>query len=281
VTRAKVEDLTLVVDGVRIFGRRVRGEGVPAVFVHGNPTDSADWLPFMVDGPPAIALDLPGWGRSDRPPDFDYTMDGLAAFHDRCLEQLGVGEHKLVVHDWGALALIGAQRQPDRVRRLVVINAVPLLPGYRWHWVARMWRRRHLGEVVSARPTRAGIALLMRQARGDRGPMPAELIDRIHRHWDRGTSRAVLELYRDADPDRLAAAGADLGSIACPALVVWGERDPYLPHRFGRLYAERLPGGTYVGCPAAGHWPWLEEFQLVDRVVEFLREDPKTREGER
>ena len=271
-TDAKVEDLTLVVDGVRVFGRRVRGEGVPAVFVHGNPTDSADWLPFMAAAEPALALDLPGWGRSGRPRDFDYTMDGLAAFLDRCLEALEVGERKLVVHDWGALALIGAQRRPDLVVRLVVINAVPLLPGYRWHWIARLWRRRWIGEAVNARPTRAGISLLMRQARGDRGPMPAELIDRIHRQWDRGTSRAVLELYRDADPDRLAAAGADLGSIACPALVVWGERDPYLPARFGRLFAERLPAGEYVGLPAAGHWPWLEDHQLVDRVADFLAE---------
>ena len=63
-------------------------------------------------------------------------MYGLSAFLERCLDELGVGERKLVVHDWGALALIGAQRRPELVERLVVINAVPLLPGYRWHWIA-------------------------------------------------------------------------------------------------------------------------------------------------
>ena len=53
-------------------------------------------------------------------------MYGLSAFLERCLEELGVGRRKLVVHDWGSLALIGAQRRPELVEKLVVINAVPL-----------------------------------------------------------------------------------------------------------------------------------------------------------
>jgi pimeloyl-ACP methyl ester carboxylesterase len=40
------------------------------------------------------------------------------------------------------LVLIGAQRRPELIERLVVINSVPLLPGYRWHWIAQLWRRR-------------------------------------------------------------------------------------------------------------------------------------------
>ena len=131
------------------------GEGTPTVYCHGNPTHGEDWLPFLERGGPAIAIDMPGWGRSDRPDParFDYTMHGLSAFLDRCLEELGIEQHKLVVHDWGSLALIGAQRQPEQVERLVVINAIPLLPGYRWHWVAAVWRRRPLGEIANATTT--------------------------------------------------------------------------------------------------------------------------------
>ena len=280
---ATVEETTLVVDGTNVFCRRVDGDGTPTVFVHGNPTNSEDWLPFLRADGPAIALDLPGWGRSDRPdPErFDYTMDGLADFHARCLEQLGVGRHNLVVHDWGALALIAAQRRPELVERLIVINAVPLLPGYRWHWVAQIWRRRGLGEALNATQTRPAMALLLRQARGDRSAMPPEFVDMIWRHWDRGTSKAVLRLYRDADPDRLAAAGRDLARLDCPALVVWGERDPYLQPRFGRLYAERLPNARYEGLPGAGHWPWIDRPGLVERVLAFLAESPISDEGSR
>ncbi len=60
-----VEERVVDVEGVRCFYRRVPGEGPPTIFIHGNPTHSEDWLPFLerIDGP-ALAPDLPGWGAS-------------------------------------------------------------------------------------------------------------------------------------------------------------------------------------------------------------------------
>lgn len=269
-----VESDELVVDGIRVFFRRVAGEGVPVVYCHGNPTSGEDWLPFMERGDgPAIAIDMPGWGRSDRPDPkrFDYSMHGLSAFLERALAELGVTERKLVVHDWGALALIGAQRRPQLVKKLVVIDAVPLLPGYRWHWVAQIWRRRGLGELANATTTRRAFALTLRQARGDRSPMPDEFIDSIWRYWNRGTRAAFLRLYRHADPPRLAAAGADLDKLACPSLVLWGDRDIYLPTKFAEAYASTLPDAKLEILPGVGHWPWIDDPSVIDRVVDFVR----------
>jgi pimeloyl-ACP methyl ester carboxylesterase len=95
----------------------------------------------------------------------------------------------------------------------------------------------------------------------------------IWRGLDAGTKRAILRLYRSADPEKLAAAGADLGRVDCPALVVWGARDPYLPLRFGRLYAERLPNAELVEVEGAGHWPWIERPELGARLASFLEPD--------
>lgn len=267
-----IEEGELRIDGVRVFYRRVPGEGTPTVYCHGNPTHGEDWLPFLKRGGPAIAIDMPGWGRSDRPDParFDCSMLGLSAFLERCLDELGVGQRKLVVHDWGALALIGAQRRPDLVERLVVADAVPLLPGYRWHWIAQLWRRRPLGELLNATTTRSSLALLMRQARGDRGPMPPEFIDMIWDHWDKGTREATLALYRHADPDRLAHAGQDLPRLSCPALVLWGDRDVYLPIRFAEAYAAALPDARLRIETGAGHWPWIERPSLVEEILDFL-----------
>ena len=268
----EIEEAELRIDGIRVFYRRVAGEGTPTVWCHGNPSHGEDWAPFLERGGPAIAIDMPGWGRSDRPDPkrFDYSMYGLSAFLERCLEELGIERRKLVVHDWGSLALIGAQRRPDLVEKLVAINAVPLLPGYRWHWVAQVWRRRRLGEFANATTTRASLALTMRQARGDRSPMPAEFVDTVWDHWDKGTSAAILALYRHADPDRLAAAGRDLGRLACPSLVVWGDRDPYIPTRFAEQYARVLPDSELEIAHGAGHWPWLDGPSLIDRILRFV-----------
>jgi pimeloyl-ACP methyl ester carboxylesterase len=267
-----VEEGRVRIDGVEAFYRRVQGKGTPTVYCHGNPTHGEDWLPFLERRGPALAIDMPGWGRSDRPDParFDYSMYGLSAFLERCLEELGVERRKLVVHDWGALALIGVQRRPELVERLVVIDAVPLLPGYRWHWIAQLWRRRPLGEFLNATTTRSSMALLMRQASGDRGPMPPEFVDMVWSRWDKGTRAATLALYRHADPDRLALAGKDLPKLTCPSLILWGDRDPYLPTRFAQAYANALPNSQLEIVAKAGHWPWIDDPSSIDRILDFL-----------
>ncbi|MGZ5412726.1 MAG: alpha/beta fold hydrolase, partial [Solirubrobacterales bacterium] len=205
-----IETGSVEVDGIGIFFCRRGGEGPPAVFVHGNPTSSLDWVPFMerLEGP-AVAFDLPGFGRSERPdPDrFDHGLGAYADFTEALLAELAPGGYSLVVHDWGGLALAAAQRDPERVRRLVVMNAVPLNGSYRWHWIARIWRRRGLGELFNATNSRFATAQLLRLARPGRRPMPAATVDDVWASWDAGMRRAVLGLYRSADPPALALAG--------------------------------------------------------------------------
>jgi pimeloyl-ACP methyl ester carboxylesterase len=260
------------VGGVGVFVRRREGEGDPVVFVHGNPSHSADWIPFLERlERPAIAYDVPGWGRSDRPRNFDYSMRGLAGLHQAVLDTLSIDRHALVVHDWGSLALIDAMARPSAIERLVIINAVPLLPGYRWHWIARwFWRVPVVGELFNLTGSKAAFRFVTRQATSKPGPLPEAFIEETWACRQRGTGRPTLELYRSADPGELAAAGFGLGRLDCPALVVWGLDDPYLDPSFGRGYADRLPAAEFAGYDRANHWPWLDRPEIVARVAAFL-----------
>ena len=75
-------------------------------------------------------------------------------------------------------------------------------------------------------------------------------------HLDRGTS--ARSCGSTARPTRLPRARrvASSATLTCPALVVWGQRDRYLPTRFGRAFAEALPGAELELVAGAGHWPW-------------------------
>ena len=95
------------------------------------------------------------------------------------------------------------------------------------------------------------LKLLTREARGPPGPMPDEFLDEVMAHFDPGTQRAILQLYRTSPESVLAGAGLDLGELRCPALVVWGERDPYLPPALAEQYAAAL-GGPARGARAPG-----------------------------
>lgn len=259
--------------GIPTFVRSKAGDGVPTVFVHGNPTHSGDWVPFMaaLDGP-SLAFDLPCFGRSGRPgPEcFAADMDSYAGFVAAAIAELVVGPHNLVVHDWGTVGLIAAQRHPELVRRLVVINAVPLSGGYHWHWVARVWRRRGLGELLNRTTTRPALALLLRQARPGFAAMPDDFVDAIWEHWDPAMTAAILRLYRSADPTALAAAGVGLGRLGGPALVIWGTADPYIGVEHARELTARLPAAELLEVEGAGHWPWIDRPELVGRVARFL-----------
>ncbi len=268
-----VETGSVVVDGIGTYFRRVPGEGPPTVFVHGVPQHSEAWMPFLerVEGP-AVAFDLPGFGRSDRPDPraFDCTVRSYAAFTERALGRLGIEEYGLVVHDWGSVALIAAMDEPDRLRRLCIVNAVPFLPGYRWHRTARGWRTPVLGELSTRGWSRGLLGLGLRESRGDWSRHDPEFVDAIWEHLDRGTFDSILRLYRSAPEADLARLGQRLGSIQAPALVVWGGKDRYLPRRFGREYADALPSAELLELPDAGHWPWTEEPEVIDRVVSFM-----------
>jgi pimeloyl-ACP methyl ester carboxylesterase len=243
-----------------VFVRRAPSDGAPPLWLHGVPTSSDDWLPFLGRAG-GIAPDLPGFGRSSKRGDGDFTLDGYARFVGALLDTLEVERVKLVVHDWGAAGLAWAAAHPERVERVVVMNAVPLLPGYRWHRVARVWRTRLAGELLMGFTTPFGL----------RRALPGDLGRQAGEHFDQGTQRAILRLYRSAPPERLAAAGRRLPELrGVPATVVWGERDPYLPTEFAHRYAEALGADLHL-FEGGSHWPWIEQPDVVDTIAAALR----------
>ena len=246
------------VTGVDVLWRQA-GDA-PIVYLHGVPAAGWQWEPFLARTG-GVAPDLPGHGRSGKPGDFDYTIAGYDRFLEAFLDEIGFERVTLVMHDWGSVGLAFAQRLPERVDRLVLSSCVPFVPGYRWHRVARAWRTPLLGELVMGFTSR----------RAFRGTLPAEIADRAYDEFDHGTQRAVLKLYRASPPDVLARAGERLGELRCPALIEWPTRDPYIGAEFGQLMADALGGETRLEHVEAGHYPWLERAELIDRVAEFVR----------
>jgi pimeloyl-ACP methyl ester carboxylesterase len=260
------------VAGLEVHWRESPAEGErPAVlYVHGVPTSSEQWVPFL-ERSGGIAPDLPGFGRSAKPGNFDYSIEGYDRFLEAFCDAHGLDRVSLVVHDWGAVALAFAQRFPERIERLVLFACVPFLPGYRWHRIARIWRRRLLGELFMGLSTRWGLKQLSRESNVTPGPLPDAVIDAFWAHFDHGTQRAILRLYRSAPEERLARAGERLGELRCPALILWPTEGPYIDASFGRRYAEALGGEVQLELiERAGHWTWLDRPELVGRVAEFL-----------
>jgi pimeloyl-ACP methyl ester carboxylesterase len=259
-------------EGLPVFWRSAPSSNAavaPALYLHGVPSNSDEWLPFL-KRTGGLAPDLPGFGRSGKPEYLKYTIDEYAGFLKRFLDTIEVERVRMLVHDWGAVGLAFAQAHPERVERLVIGNAVPFLPGYEWHRTARMWRTPGVGEIAMGATTRRLLKRSTRAANVTPGPLPDAWVDSVMNHFDQGTQRAILRLYRSSPSEALAKAGERLSRLEMPALVLWGMHDPYIPERFAAEYARALPNSELVELPDAGHWWWLDRPEEIERVARFL-----------
>jgi pimeloyl-ACP methyl ester carboxylesterase len=279
----RVDEHTFYLDDSPVYYRSADASGMPNLYLHGIPTSSDDWLEFLARTG-GIAPDLIGFGRSGKGGHLDYSLAGLAEFVERFLDHLGIREVQTVGHDWGAaVALTFAARHPERMPRVTLINAPPLLDGLaEWPRLLRLLRTRGIGELVMGATTKRLLARMLRRGSVRADAWPDARIGAVWEQFDQGTQRAILRLVRSAGDDviggggpRPPTAGSDGRGTAPPnaprtATIIWGEQDPWYPPALADAYAARLPGATVERIAGAGHWPWLDRPEVVDRVASLL-----------
>lgn len=275
--RVNVTVKELQVRGVRCPVRCAGREGAPetVVFLHGNPGSSEDWadlLPSVGQLARAVAPDLPGYGRAGRPWPFDYGVPSYVAHVRELLDQLGIRRAHWVLHDLGGVwGLAFAAAYPSMVESLTLIN-VGVLPGYRWHKFARVWRTPGLGELSQLLASRATFGWLV-SAENPR-PLPRPFVDRMYADMDRGSRRATLAIYRSiADIGALSLeCGHKLAPHRIPALVLWGTGDKMLDHaKYADAQRQFFDVEAVHRLERCGHWPFIDEPDRVRQlIVSFL-----------
>lgn len=246
-TESPVERGSLLAGGTRT---RLRQAG-PAeaseavVFVHGNPGSADDWEGLIAaaasTGRRALSIDLPDFGDTIAPDEFEHSVLGYATFLDEALKELGVERAHLVLHDFGGpIGLVWVAMNPDALASITLIDT-GILPGYRWHKLARIWRTPVIGEIFQATATRGAFRSLLN--RNEPRGLPRDFVEAMYDHYDRRTRKAVLALYRDTDDPGSAAPELTklLAPRDIPALVVWGEEDATCPPPMRSGSARRSP----------------------------------------
>lgn len=270
---AALRDATIECEGLKAPYIESGPEGATeaVVYVHGNPGSSGDWRDLVGrtgDFARALAIDVQGFGRSDKPHphDFDYTAAGLGIHLSHQLDQLGVERAHFVGHDFGGpFAIFASLFRPERVGSLSFINS-GMLRGYRWHFWARVWRRPLIGELAMLATNRAAMTRTL-------GDLPSDFVDEMWGNFDRRTRRVVLRLYRTTDTEDMALAVPLLRAMNLPSTVIWGDDDQFIPARFAERNLEAFPRAT-VHHMRGGHWPFIDDPDgVAERLLPFLREN--------
>jgi len=252
--------MILTTHGLKIYYEAI-GEGPPVLILHGWGASSGTMRPLLKqvrDVLPvrAVALDFPGFGYSDQPPQA-WGVGDYRAFVESFMDELGIETADIIAHSFGGrVAIRLAAECPGRVNRLVLVDS----GGIRPKRTARYYVKVSIAKVVKFLfKTVPGLAKALQ--------------------LDRLAARQASEDYRKAGELRgtlVKVVNEDLQSwmpaIQAPTLLVWGELDEATPAADGLRMKQLIPGSRLEVIQGAGHFSFLDHSQEFNElVIPFLR----------
>lgn len=250
----------------------------PVILLHGLPAQSYSWrhvLPALADqGFRAIAPDWIGFGYSAKPDrrTFAYTPEAYITALGQWLDTLELPQVSLVAQ--GFLGSVGVQyalRHPERVDRLAILNA-PLDSTAKLPWKMRQLGIPLAGEMLTQDPL-----LVDRTLEGGGGYRVEDKDLDVYRRPFLKSSDAGRALFAVIQNLKLKEAIAEIEAGLLqwehPLLLVWGDRDPWLPLSLAEAFAQRLPQAKLDRLEEVGHYPqedWHEKVSLS--LNTFLRQ---------
>lgn len=228
------------------------GTGEPVLLIHGLGSSTRDWdpqIPALAKQFQVIAFDVRGHGRSSKPKQ-RYSVKLFSDDAAALIRQLGIAPaHVVGISMGGMIAFQLAVDAPELVRSLVIVNSGPAMPIKTLAQRMMIWTRvaivrirgmRKMGEVLANR-------LLPK-------PGHAELRATFIERWAENEPRAYLSALHG-----LVNWGVmeHLGEIACPVLVLTGDKD-YTPIPFKQAYTAMMKHAELVVVDDARHFMPIE-----------------------
>lgn len=264
------------------FAYRVAGDGPAIVLIHGMAGSSETWLPIMPELArcgTVLAPDLLGHGASAKPSG-DYSLGALAAGTRDLLFALGYDRATIVGHSLGGgVAMQFAYQFPERCERLVLVSSGGLgrevsgllralaFPGSEYILAAGCSPSlRNAGTAVVGWLRKLGLRPV--PAAADIWRSYSSLGDPEARAAFIHTLRAVV----DVGGQRVSAGDRLYLTSGMPTLIVWGDRDPFIPVAHAYAAHEAMPGSRLEIFDAAGHYPHRDAPEAFAALVaDFIR----------
>lgn len=249
----------------------------PVVFLHGWPASALLWrniIPVTAGDFHVLAPDLPGYGKSDKPMDIEYSLDFYTNFLIEFLDSRQLDRIHLVAHDIGGMAALNfTARFPERVNRFIIMNTSPYadaslrlklsLFALRQPWLTPIF----LNPFVFRQVLQTGV---YRRKRID-----ALLVDLFRTPWIQNpNTRKVFAKTIERPLDKMVIPEKKIKSIKHPTLILWGKKDIFFPFNIARRLHQDLEKSTLIGVENAAHFCQEEEPSFIARMIrKFLNNE--------
>jgi len=255
------------------------GQGSPVLLLHGLGATKAEFLPTVAalasDQHRVIAMDLPGFGDTDKPFPAPYDPPFFAEWAESLLDELGIERAHVLGHSMGGrVAIEFGLRNPDRTQGLVLMTpSMAFLSNRRWANYLRLVRP-ELG-ILQPAPRPIVEELVRRVVPGAADEWTRAGIEEFLRAYL--TPRGRVAFYAAArniyleDPEGPNGFWPRLEELQGDSLFIWGRRDTLVPIGFRKHVEKALPAAHHevVDC---GHVPQLEQpSQTHTAIARFLR----------
>jgi pimeloyl-ACP methyl ester carboxylesterase len=246
------------VNGLNIAYREL-GSGPAVLLLHGWPTSSYLWRGVMrpiAERNRVLAMDLPGFGASDKPLGVRYDFDLFDRTLDGFLAALGIETISLAVHDLGGpIGLHWAVQRPQRVTRLAILNTL-VYPEFS-EAVLQFIKACSTPELREQLTSPAGLAAAMGLGLADEANLSDEMLAAVREPFHSEESRrALADAGIGLEPDGFVEIARLLPSLGMPVRVIYGERDRILPdvaETMARVKAD-LSQAEVTALPDCGHF---------------------------
>lgn len=263
------------IDGMNVHYRD-EGSGDPVVLVHGVLSSLHTWDGWAEElkrERRVIRLDLPSFGLTGPGPESQKGLDYYVEFMSKFLDALGIERASMAGNSLGgAITWAFAARYPERVDRIVLLNAGGFLTDDDRISLFKLAGSPLLKPLVRYCTPRYLVGLFVRQVYGDTSRLDPDTITRYYHLLRREGNRDVLVSFgKTAAFPPVSEVKAALASIEVPALIVWGDKDSWIPVEHAYLFHEAMPQSELIIYPGAGHIP-MEEIpsETVADVIDFL-----------
>jgi pimeloyl-ACP methyl ester carboxylesterase len=234
-------------------------------------------IPLLAQDCAVCALDLLGYGNSDKAPKADLSVRAQAGYVAEFMMRAGLTHATVAGHDiGGGVAQLLALERPELVKRLVLIDTVAYdsWPGPE---IDRL-KDAAWDTIIERIDLRKGFrkALLRGIVHQDR--VTDSLVEEYVRPFDGVEGRrAYLRCARALNNRDLLIRAGEIEQLALPVLILWGEADAYQDAKYGQQLADRLAGARLVVIKDAGHFLPEDQPEEIARLIRAFIHEPRPR----